>query len=85
MSETTIPTQELIFEAMEKRGWTRDDLAARADMPRAILDNILGGRRAIDVPIARALVRAFSEGSVDAWVRHYQNYRHELAAGKRPA
>lgn len=58
-----------IRQAMDRRGWTVDELAQRAGIRPALLTLILAGRRRVGWQVARKLADALGENA-GAWVRH---------------
>lgn len=78
LSDLPIPPGEILAEELEARGMTRRDLAIRMSADPRIIDEIIGGERAIAPETAVKLANALGIGA-HYWLGLEADYRAALA------
>ena len=68
-----------IMDAIEERGWTVDELAAK--LPWPTIKEVIQANEQITEPLAEKLATVIG-GSKEFWIRREQNYRTDLSHGK---
>ena len=77
-SDLAIPPGETLAEELEVRGMTPRELAALANCPEQVIDQIIQGEKAITADIATALGKALG-GTAQFWTNLEDDYRITLA------
>lgn len=72
-----IPTGEFIFEELESRNWTQEDLAEILAISPKTVSQLITGKAYITLDMARRLARAFGQ-SPQYWLNLDANYRLRL-------
>ena len=80
-SDMPIPPGETLQEELEARGMTRKELAARLNRPAQVVNDIIGGKKAISRDTAIGLEKVLG---IDAqfWTNLEANYRVVLAMNR---
>ena len=67
------PPGEFVDEELEARGWSRDDFARAAGLPRSVVDGLIDDRAALDAAAAAGVARAFGQ-TAQTWLNLQAQY-----------
>lgn len=78
----TVAPGGTLHDLMRERGWSRQELATRCYMDRAIIDGIIDG--SVEITRVRAYKLAVgTETSAQFWLNYERRFRDDIAKGRK--